>query len=133
MAAAVLVHRRFRRRDALRFRAPPRRGQTGAGAYDAQVAVYRQTVLGAFQEVEDNLAALRLLAEETVEQDAATQGAEQSLSLEMERYKAGIVSYLDVITDAEHRPHQRTRLSADFGPQDECRRHLDPRRGRRLG
>jgi len=68
-------------------------------AYDAQVAVYRQTVLAAFQEVEDNLAALRLLAEEAVEQDAATQGAEQSLSLEMERYKAGIVSYLDIITE----------------------------------
>ena len=66
--------------------------------YDAQVAAYRQTVLAAFQEVEDNLAALRLLAEETVEQDAATQGAEQSLSLEMERYKSGIVSFLDVIT-----------------------------------
>jgi len=68
-------------------------------AYDAQVAVYRQTVLGAFQEVEDNLAALRLLAEEAVEQDAATQGAEQSLSLDLERYKSGIVSYLDVITE----------------------------------
>jgi len=68
-------------------------------AYDAQVAAYRQTVLAAFQEVEDNLAAMRLLAEETIEQDAATQGAEQSLSLELERYKSGIVSYLDVITE----------------------------------
>ena len=66
--------------------------------YDSQVAAYRQTVLAAFQEVEDNLAALRLLAEEAVLQDAATQGAEQSLSLEMERYKSGIVSFLDVIT-----------------------------------
>ena len=67
--------------------------------YDAQVAAYRQTVLAGFQEVEDNLAALRLLAEEAIQQDAASQGAEQSLSLELERYKAGIVSYLDVITE----------------------------------
>src|SRR5262249_36625426 len=43
-------------------------------AYDAQVAAYRQTVLSAFQEVEDNLAALRLLAEEAFQQDAASQG-----------------------------------------------------------
>ncbi len=67
-------------------------------AYDAQVAAYRQTVLAAFQEVEDNLAALRLLAEEAFQQDAASQGAEQSLALELERYKSGIVSYLDIIT-----------------------------------
>jgi NodT family efflux transporter outer membrane factor (OMF) lipoprotein len=66
--------------------------------YDAQVAGYRQTVLAAFQEVEDNLAALRLLAEEAVEQDAASQGADQSLSLELERYKSGVISYLDIIT-----------------------------------
>lgn len=72
--------------------------QQAQAAYDAQVAAYRQTVLGAFQEVEDNLAALRLLAEEAVQQDAASQGAEQSLDLELQRYKAGIVSYLDVIT-----------------------------------
>ena len=101
--------------------------------YDAQVAAYRQTVLAAFQEVEDNLAALRLLAEETVEQDAATQGAEQSLSLEMERYKSGIVSLSGRDHDAEHRAHQRTRLRADLGPPHECRRDTHPRRGRRLG
>jgi len=67
-------------------------------AYDAQVAAYRQTVLSAFQEVEDNLAALRLLAQEGDQVDAAAQAADQSLQLETERYKAGIVSYLDVIT-----------------------------------
>jgi len=67
-------------------------------AYDAAVAGYRQTVLGAFQEVEDNLAAVRLLDEEAGEQSSATQAAEDSLRLETVRYKAGTVSYLDVIT-----------------------------------
>ncbi len=67
-------------------------------AYDATVASYRQTVLTAFQEVEDNLAALGLLSREAVEQDAAVKGADEALRLEIDRYKAGTVSYLDVIT-----------------------------------
>jgi NodT family efflux transporter outer membrane factor (OMF) lipoprotein len=67
-------------------------------AYDATVASYRQTVLSGFQEVEDNLAALSLLAREAVQQDAAVRGAEEALQLETDRYKAGTVSYLDVIT-----------------------------------
>jgi NodT family efflux transporter outer membrane factor (OMF) lipoprotein len=66
--------------------------------YDAQVASYRQTVLSAFQEVEDNLSALRVLAQESVEQDAAVAAAEQSLALETARYKAGTDTYLNVIT-----------------------------------
>jgi NodT family efflux transporter outer membrane factor (OMF) lipoprotein len=66
--------------------------------YDAQVAAYRQTVLSAFQEVEDNLAALRVLAQEAVEQDAAVAAAQQSLVLETDRYKAGTDTYLNVIT-----------------------------------
>jgi NodT family efflux transporter outer membrane factor (OMF) lipoprotein len=66
--------------------------------YDAQVASYRQTVLSAFQEVEDNLASLRVLAQESVEQDAAVAAAEQSLALETDRYKAGTDTYLNVIT-----------------------------------
>jgi outer membrane protein TolC len=72
--------------------------QGAEAAYDATVAGYRQTVLGAFQEVEDNLAALRILAREALQQDEAVRGAQESLSLEMDRYKAGTVSYLDVIT-----------------------------------
>ncbi len=67
-------------------------------AYDATVAAYRQTVLSAFQDVEDDLAAIRLLSEEGLEQDSAAKNANQSLTLEQERYKSGIVSYLDVIT-----------------------------------
>jgi NodT family efflux transporter outer membrane factor (OMF) lipoprotein len=67
-------------------------------AYDAAVASYRQTVLSAFQEVEDNLASLRLLAEEAAQQAAAVKAAQLSLQLELDRYRAGTVSYLDVIT-----------------------------------
>jgi NodT family efflux transporter outer membrane factor (OMF) lipoprotein len=67
-------------------------------AYDASVANYRQTALSAFQEVEDDLSALSLLAVEGVHQDSAVKSAEDSLRLETERYKGGIVSYLDVIT-----------------------------------
>jgi NodT family efflux transporter outer membrane factor (OMF) lipoprotein len=69
-----------------------------AASYDATVASYRQTVLSAFQEVEDNLAALGLLDREAVQQDAAVKGARDALQLETDRYKAGTVSYLDVIT-----------------------------------
>ncbi len=72
--------------------------QQSTAAYDATVASYRQTVLTAFQEVEDSLAALGLLSREAVEQDAAVKGADEALRLEIDRYKAGTVSYLDVIT-----------------------------------
>lgn len=67
-------------------------------AYDATVAAYRQTVLTAFQEVEDDLSNLRYLAEEAVQQQEAVVAAQQALALEIDRYRGGIVSYLDVIT-----------------------------------
>ena len=66
--------------------------------YDGTVANYRQTVLVAFQEVEDNLAALRILSRELEQQDAAVASAQRTLSLSTERYKSGIDSYLNVIT-----------------------------------
>jgi NodT family efflux transporter outer membrane factor (OMF) lipoprotein len=67
-------------------------------AHDAAVAAYRQTVLTGFQEVEDNLAALRILAEEVRVQDKAVAAAEQALALMLNQYKAGTVSYLNVMT-----------------------------------
>jgi NodT family efflux transporter outer membrane factor (OMF) lipoprotein len=67
-------------------------------AYDGAVAAYRQTALGAFQQVEDDLASLSWLAREGLHQDDAARSAEESLKLETERYKGGLVSYLDVIT-----------------------------------
>jgi NodT family efflux transporter outer membrane factor (OMF) lipoprotein len=67
-------------------------------AYDQSVANYRETVLGAFQEVEDNLAALRLLEDEAKTQDAAVASAQHSLLLSTNRYKGGVATYLEVIT-----------------------------------
>jgi NodT family efflux transporter outer membrane factor (OMF) lipoprotein len=70
--------------------------QAKAG-YDASVAEYRQTVLTAFQQVEDNLAALRILEEEAAAQNDAVKAARQSTELTLNQYKAGTVSYLNVI------------------------------------
>lgn len=72
--------------------------QGAQAAYDLTVASYRQTVLSAFQEVEDDLASLRYLAEEAQQQAEAVAAAELSLQLENDRYKAGTDSYLSVIT-----------------------------------
>ncbi len=66
--------------------------------YDANVANYRQTVLNGFQEVEDNLAALRILEAESKVQEEAVQAARQSVELTINQYKAGTVSYLNVVT-----------------------------------
>ncbi len=67
-------------------------------AFDASIAGYRQTVLTGFQQVEDNLAALRILADEAQVQDQAVQAAERSLDISTYQYKAGVVSYLQVLT-----------------------------------
>jgi NodT family efflux transporter outer membrane factor (OMF) lipoprotein len=67
-------------------------------SYDAAAAAYRESVLTAFQNVEDNLAALRILSEESTQQAAATAAAERSLELARNRYTGGITSYLEVIT-----------------------------------
>jgi len=77
-----------------------RHAQTDAAraAHDATIATYRQTVLAAFQAVEDNLAALRILEEENGAQDEAVKAAQDSVSLTTNQYKAGTVSYLNVIT-----------------------------------
>jgi NodT family efflux transporter outer membrane factor (OMF) lipoprotein len=66
--------------------------------YDATVATYRQTVLSAFQQVEDNLAALRVLEKEAQQQREATASAEQSLDLFQTRYEGGVDTYLQVVT-----------------------------------
>ncbi|MDB5812798.1 MAG: efflux transporter outer rane subunit [Betaproteobacteria bacterium] len=66
-------------------------------AYDANVSTYRQTVLTAFQQVEDNLAALRILEQEALVQAEAVQAARQSTELTLNQYKAGTVNYLNVV------------------------------------
>lgn len=77
-----------------------RRAQTDQAIanYDANVAAYRQTVLAGFAEVEDQLAALRVLEHEAAAQDDALASARESLALTLNQYKAGTVSYLNVVT-----------------------------------
>ncbi len=67
-------------------------------AFDATVATYRQTVLTAFQQVEDNLSALRILEQEAKAVDNAAHAAEESLTISTAQYKAGTATYLQVIT-----------------------------------
>ncbi len=76
-----------------------RKAQTeqARAAYDATVASYRETVLVGFQEVEDNLAALRILEREAEIQAEAVKAADQSLAVMTNQYKAGTVAYLNVI------------------------------------
>jgi NodT family efflux transporter outer membrane factor (OMF) lipoprotein len=71
--------------------------ETALANYDGTVATYRQTTLTAFQEVEDNLAALRILNDEDQQQTEATTSAEESLQLFTNRYKGGVDTYLQVI------------------------------------
>jgi NodT family efflux transporter outer membrane factor (OMF) lipoprotein len=66
--------------------------------YGGTVATYRQTTLNAFQEVEDNLAALRILEKEAQQQHQATASAQESLQLFTNRYEGGVDNYLQVIT-----------------------------------
>jgi NodT family efflux transporter outer membrane factor (OMF) lipoprotein len=77
-----------------------RRAQSGIvlAQYDATIANYRQDTLTAFQQVEDNLAALRVLETEAGQQHAATDAAQQSLDLFKIRYEGGVDTYLQVVT-----------------------------------
>ncbi len=87
--------------------------------YDATVADYRQTVLTAFQQVEDNLAALRVLENEARQQREATASAEQSLDLFQTRYEGGVDTYLQVVT------WQTAALSNQRNDLDILQRRLD--------
>jgi NodT family efflux transporter outer membrane factor (OMF) lipoprotein len=72
--------------------------ETARANYDATVANYRQTSLTAFQEVEDNVAALRILENEAKQQQEAVASSKDSLQLFTNRYKGGVDTYLQVIT-----------------------------------
>ncbi len=82
------------------FDAGKRRAQVKLtqAAYDATVANYRQTVLTAFQQVEDSLAQLRILSEEAEITDRAVKFAQQSLDISTDQYRGGLTNYLQVIT-----------------------------------
>jgi NodT family efflux transporter outer membrane factor (OMF) lipoprotein len=86
--------------------------------YDASVAAYRGTVLAAFQEVEDNLATLRILEQESLVQQDATRASADALELTNNQYKAGTVSYLNVVVA------QATALAADRSNLDIANRRL---------
>jgi NodT family efflux transporter outer membrane factor (OMF) lipoprotein len=81
--------------DVGRRRALSDEAKTG---YDLAVANYRETSLTAFQQVEDNLAALRILEQEAGVQNKAVEAAQRSLALSVTRYEGGVTSYLEVIT-----------------------------------
>jgi NodT family efflux transporter outer membrane factor (OMF) lipoprotein len=66
--------------------------------YDAAVAQYKQTVLGGFQEVEDNLSNLRVLADESVAQQQAVAASQLAERLALAQYRAGTTTYLTVVT-----------------------------------
>jgi NodT family efflux transporter outer membrane factor (OMF) lipoprotein len=87
--------------------------------YDATVGTYRQTTLTAFQEVEDNLAALRILEQEAQQQQQATASAQESLQLFTNRYEGGVDTYLQVITA------QTVALSNERNDIDIMRRRMD--------
>ncbi len=87
--------------------------------YDGTVADYRQTVLTAFQQVEDNLATLRVLSHEAQQQEQATASAKQSLDLFQTRYEGGVDTYLQVVT------WQTAALNNERNDLDILQRRLD--------
>jgi NodT family efflux transporter outer membrane factor (OMF) lipoprotein len=103
------------------FDAGRRRAQleTARAAYDGTVANYRQRSLTAFQEIEDNLSTLRILEQEAAKQHEASVAAENSVQLALNRYRGGLVTYLEVITA------QSIALSNERTEVDLQRRRMD--------
>ena len=96
------------------FDAGLRRAQTdqAIATYDENVANYRQTVLAGFQEVEDNLVALRVLEQEAAVQDEAVKSARESLTITLNQYRAGTANYLAVVVaQAVALSNERTALT----------------------
>jgi NodT family efflux transporter outer membrane factor (OMF) lipoprotein len=93
--------------------------EAASANYDALVARYRQTTLDAFQQVEDNLAALRILEGEARQQHEAVASAQESLDLFTNRYRGGVDNYLQVITA------QTTALANERNEVDILRRRMD--------
>ncbi|MFP5230542.1 MAG: efflux transporter outer membrane subunit [Acidobacteriota bacterium] len=93
--------------------------ESALAGYDGAVANYRQTTLGAFQQVEDNLVVLHVLATESEQQHQATAAAEQTLQLFMNRYAGGVDTYLQVVTA------QTTALNNQRNDIDILRRQLE--------
>ncbi|MFZ0936583.1 MAG: efflux transporter outer membrane subunit [Bryobacteraceae bacterium] len=103
------------------FDAGRRRAQVNQNlaAYDAAVAAYRQSVLTAFQQVEDSLSTLRVLADESVVADQSVKSADRALEVSTEQYRAGTTAYLTVLTA------QATALAAEKTQIDLLARRLE--------
>jgi NodT family efflux transporter outer membrane factor (OMF) lipoprotein len=82
----------------LDFGARPAQVRQARAAYDATVANYRQTVLTAFQQVEDELATLRILEQQVAVQEETVKSADLSVQLTLNQYRAGTVAYTAVVT-----------------------------------
>jgi NodT family efflux transporter outer membrane factor (OMF) lipoprotein len=93
--------------------------QAAIANYDATVATYRETTLTALQQVEDNLAALRILAQEAQQQKDATASAQESLQVFTDRYIGGADPYLQVLTA------QTVALQNERNEVDILRRRMD--------
>ena len=93
--------------------------EAALAGYDSTVAAYRQTTLSAFDQVEDNLVVLHVLATESRQQRDATAAAEQTLQLFMNRYQGGVDTYLEVVTS------QTTALENERNDIDILRRQLE--------
>lgn len=93
--------------------------ESARAGYDATVASYRQSVLEAFQQVEDNLVVLRVLSTESAQQQRATLAAEESLRIFQNRYAGGVDTYLQVVTS------QTTALANERNDIDILRRRLE--------
>jgi NodT family efflux transporter outer membrane factor (OMF) lipoprotein len=103
------------------FDAGRRRGvkEEAIAVFDRDSAYYKQTVLTAFQQVEDNLAALRILQQEAVQQRSATASAQESQRIFNNRYVGGVDTYLQVITA------QTTALNNERNDIQILRRRMD--------
>jgi NodT family efflux transporter outer membrane factor (OMF) lipoprotein len=93
--------------------------ESAAASYDESVAHYRQAALVAFQQVEDNLATLRVLEQQAQAERVAVEAAQQWLELALNRYKGGLVTYLEVITA------QSVALQNQSAEVDILRRRMD--------
>ena len=82
----------------LDFGARPAQVRQARAAYDGTVANYRQTVLTAFQQVEDELATLRILEQQVDVQEQTVKSADLSVQLTLNQYRAGTVAYTAVVT-----------------------------------
>jgi NodT family efflux transporter outer membrane factor (OMF) lipoprotein len=86
--------------------------QQAQAVYDQEVAQYRQSVLSAFQNVEDNLVALRLLQNESKAQAKAVNASQNAVRISFNQYKSGVITYLDVATSqATELSNERTLMS----------------------